>query len=57
LAERYSIAFFLDGNPEAVVEPLASCISTERPPQWPGTTVGAYLRERLDATYQHRQTG
>jgi isopenicillin N synthase-like dioxygenase len=55
LAERYSIAFFLDGNPDAVVEPLASCVSPQRPAQWPATTVGAYLRERLDATYQHRQ--
>jgi isopenicillin N synthase-like dioxygenase len=56
VAERYSIAFFLDGNPDAVVEPLASCVSPERPAKFPMTTVGAYLRERLDATYQHRQT-
>jgi isopenicillin N synthase-like dioxygenase len=55
VAERYSIAFFLDGNPDAVVEPLASCVSPQRPARWPATTVGAYLRERLDATYQHRQ--
>jgi isopenicillin N synthase-like dioxygenase len=55
VAERYSIAFFLDGNPDAVVEPLASCVSAERPAKWPRTTVGEYLRERLDATYKHRQ--
>jgi isopenicillin N synthase-like dioxygenase len=55
VAERYSMAFFLDGNPDAEVEPLVSCVSAERPAQWPRTTVGAYLRERLDATYQHRQ--
>jgi isopenicillin N synthase-like dioxygenase len=55
VAERYSIAFFLDGNPDAVVEPLASCVSAERPAQWARTTVGEYLRERLDATYKHRQ--
>jgi len=47
--DRYSIAFFLDPNPEARVETLPG-----RPALYPPTTGAAYLKERLDATYAHR---
>jgi len=53
--ERYSIAFFLDPNPDAVVECLPSCVSAERPPRYSPTTGAAYLKSRLDATYLHRE--
>lgn len=52
--ERYSIAFFLDPNPDAVVACLPSCVSAERPARYVPTTGEAYLRSRLDATYSHR---
>ncbi len=52
-AERFSVAFFLDANPEAVVEALPGTGA----PRWPAITAGDYLRARLDATYAHRRTG
>jgi isopenicillin N synthase-like dioxygenase len=53
--ERYSIAFFLDPNPDAVVECLPSCVTAERPARYLPTTGAAYLKLRLDATYSHRE--
>ena len=53
--ERYSVAFFLDPNPDAVVACLPSCLSAENPAKYPVTTGVAYLKERLDATYPHRE--
>jgi isopenicillin N synthase-like dioxygenase len=46
--ERYSIAFFLDPNPDALVAPIGT------PAKYPAITGGEYLRRRLDATYAHR---
>jgi isopenicillin N synthase-like dioxygenase len=54
-AERYSAAFFLDPNPDAVVAALPGCTGPANPPRWPPISGAAYLRERLDATYAHRQ--
>lgn len=51
--ERFSAAFFLDPNPDAVVAALPGTGA----PRWPATTGAAYLRERLDATYAHRRAG
>ena len=53
--DRYSIAFFLDPNADAPVACLPSCTGPGRPPLYPPTTGAAYLQERLDATYRHRQ--
>ena len=53
--ERYSIAFFLDPNPDAVIECLPTCVSAERPARYAPTTGAAYLKSRLDATYLHRE--
>lgn len=53
--ERFSIAFFLDPNPEAVVAALPGCAGPDRPARYPPITGAAYLRERLDATYAHRR--
>jgi isopenicillin N synthase-like dioxygenase len=53
-AERYSAAFFLDANPDAVVAVLPSCLGDG--PRWPPITCGDYLREKLDATYAHRRS-
>ena len=53
--ERYSIAFFLDPNPDAVVNCLSSCVTAERPARYAPTTGAAYLKSRLDATYSHRE--
>ena len=53
--ERYSVAFFLDPNPDAVVACLPSCMSPDSPAKYPVTTGAAYLKQRLDATYSHRE--
>ncbi|XP_078442543.1 azadirone synthase LFS-like isoform X2 [Wolffia australiana] len=49
--ERYSIACFLDPNPECVVKCLDTCISESNPPRFPPVRSGDYLKERLRMTY------
>ena len=51
---RYSVAFFLDPNPDAVIACLPTCVSETRPPHYPPITAADHLRERLDATYSFR---
>jgi isopenicillin N synthase-like dioxygenase len=53
--ERFSIAFFLDANPEAQVAVLESCVSAERPAKYPPIRCADYIAARLNATYAHRQ--
>jgi isopenicillin N synthase-like dioxygenase len=53
--ERYSIAFFLDPNPEADVSCLPSCVSPERPSVYPPIRADDFLRSRLDPTYAHNK--
>ncbi|KAL6905215.1 hypothetical protein ACP4OV_002816 [Aristida adscensionis] len=50
--ERYSVAFFLDPNPDFVVQCLESCYSEANPPRFPPIRSGDYLKERLSATYK-----
>ena len=49
--ERFSVAFFLDPNPDAVVSCLPGCATPERPARYRPTTGADYLKSRLDATY------
>ncbi|XP_051145012.1 2-oxoglutarate-Fe(II) type oxidoreductase hxnY isoform X2 [Andrographis paniculata] len=49
--ERHSMAFFLDPNPDCVVECLKSCCNESNPPRYPPIRSGDYLQERLKATY------
>lgn len=48
-SERYSIAYFLDPNPEAMVEALPSCLAPGAKPKYPPISVLDYLTERLAA--------
>jgi isopenicillin N synthase-like dioxygenase len=50
-ADRYSVAFFLDPNPDAMVACLPTCISTERPAKYAPITGAEFLRSRLEPTY------
>lgn len=50
-AERYSVAFFLDPNPDALVECLPTCTDAENPPKYPPVTGADFLRSRLEPTY------
>lgn len=49
--DRYSIAFFLDPNPDAVIACLPGC-DTREPARYPPILAADYLRQRLDATYK-----
>jgi isopenicillin N synthase-like dioxygenase len=51
LAERHSIAFFLDANPDALVDP--SQVRPNEIPRYPPISVRDYLLGRLTATYEH----
>ena len=53
--ERYSIAFFLDPNPEAMVSAIPTCVAPGAQPKYPPITTAAYLQERFAATYGTRQ--
>lgn len=53
--ERFSVAFFLDPNPDADVSVLPSCVSDDRPAKYPPTTGAAYLAQRLNATQEFRR--
>lgn len=53
--ERFSIAFFLDPNPDAQVACLPSCVGPDRPARYPPTDGATYLTERLNATYAFRR--
>jgi isopenicillin N synthase-like dioxygenase len=52
--ERYSIAYFLDPNPDAEIAALPTCVSPEHPARYPAIAAADYLRQRLDATYGKR---
>jgi isopenicillin N synthase-like dioxygenase len=49
--ERYSIAFFLDPNPDTVVAVLATCRPAGQPERYPPVTAADFLRARLSPTY------
>jgi len=49
--ERYSIAFFLDPNPEAMVQAIPSCVPDGEAPRYAPVTAQAYLQQRFDSTY------
>jgi isopenicillin N synthase-like dioxygenase len=53
--ERYSIAFFLDPNPDAVVATLPGFADARGASKYPAITGAEYLTARLNATYDHRQ--
>ena len=50
-AERYSIAFFLDPNPDALVSAIPSCVPPGQAPHHPPISAADYVQSRLDATY------
>ncbi|GAB0114683.1 isopenicillin N synthase family dioxygenase [Acidisoma sp. C75] len=52
-AERYSVAFFADANPDAIVEVLPTCLKPGEAALYPPITCADYLMQRLTATYDH----
>lgn len=51
--ERYSIAFFLEVDPDAVVD--SRNLFPDQPAKYPPVTCAEYLASRLNATYEYRQ--
>jgi isopenicillin N synthase-like dioxygenase len=49
--DRYSVAFFLDPNPDAIVACLPTCVSADRPAKYAPITGAEFLRSRLEPTY------
>ncbi|XP_013593970.1 PREDICTED: UPF0676 protein C1494.01-like isoform X5 [Brassica oleracea var. oleracea] len=49
--ERYSVAFFLDPNPDCNVECLKTCCSETSPARFPPILAGDYIKERFRITY------
>jgi isopenicillin N synthase-like dioxygenase len=49
--DRYSVAFFLDPNPEALIECLPGCAAPGQSAKYPPILAADYLRQRLVATY------
>ena len=54
--DRYSVAFFLDPNPDAVVACLPTCIDPNRPAKYTPITGAEFLRSRLEPTYSSKPT-
>jgi len=55
--ERYSVAFFSDANPDALVEVLPVCVAPGEAPRYAPVLCGDYLTARLTATYDHLKAG
>jgi isopenicillin N synthase-like dioxygenase len=49
--DRYSVAFFLDPNPDSLVACLPSCV-TDGAAKYPPVLAADYLRSRLELTYE-----
>jgi isopenicillin N synthase-like dioxygenase len=55
--DRYSVAFFLDPNPDAIVACLPTCTSSDRPAKYAPITGAEFLRSRLGPTYSSEGYG
>ena len=53
--DRYSIAYFHSPNPDAVIEPLPSCVSADNPPRSPRAVYRDLVLEFYRANYFHQQ--
>ena len=52
--ERYSVAFFLDPNPDARVSALPGCVPPDEAPRYPPISAADYLQQRFTQTYKPR---
>ena len=53
--DRYSIAFFLDANADALVEAIPSCVAAGEAPRYQPINAGDYLASRFAQTYGFKQ--
>ena len=52
---RYSCPFFFDPHESAVIAPLASCVTSERPAAFAPVSFGDHLRGELEAGFEHHK--
>jgi len=50
---RYSIPLFVGTDYDVPLEPIASCVSADRPPKYEVVTAGDYVKSKLKAAYGH----
>ena len=55
--ERYSVPFFVDPDPDAVVAAIPGTVAAGAVPKYPPITALAHLTAKLDASYAHRRLG
>lgn len=55
--ERYSVAFFLDPNPDATIACLPGCATVERPAKYTPIRADQFLLSRLSPTYEQSGLG
>ncbi|KAL0960563.1 hypothetical protein HGRIS_005600 [Hohenbuehelia grisea] len=51
--DRYSIPLFFGTDYNVKLEPIASCISPDKPSRYEVVTAGEYVKSKLAATYGH----
>lgn len=52
---RYSCPFFFDPHESALITPLASCVTPERPAAFTPVRLGDHLRSELEAGFEHHK--
>ncbi|MCB1494984.1 MAG: isopenicillin N synthase family oxygenase [Bauldia sp.] len=55
--DRYSVAFFLDPNPDATIACLPTCVPDGEPARYPPISGADYLMDRLARTYDFLAAG
>ena len=48
--DRYSVPFFVNPDPDTVVECIPSCATAERPARYEPVTATQFLQGRIDGT-------
>jgi len=54
--DRYSMAYFFDPNPDALIACLSGCVTPDRPAAHAPIRFEACLKERLNSTYRRSDT-
>lgn len=52
--DRYSIPFFYDADPTAVIEAIPTCVTPENPAQYPTCTANEHIADMFQRSYGYR---
>jgi isopenicillin N synthase-like dioxygenase len=56
-ADRYSIPYFYGPRPDAVIEPMPTCLSADNPPRFATCTAAEHVNEMFRRSYGYAPTG